>query len=206
MSGESEKAYYDQRWGKEDKANLWAMQRASLILRELSNLGIKQPRVFDMGCGTGWMTEILAQFGDASGLDVAPAAAQRFHPELTFYGVDDDVSEPFDVVLSQEVIEHVEDQPAYLDRAASLLHPGGYLILTTPNAKVSLRHRELLIQPVENHLTSNQLRHHLERHFEVQSLYSFFYGYAPNVPYRLQMRFGRWLNAGLHLMAVARLH
>src|SRR4029077_6634968 len=45
----------------------------------------------------------------------------------------------FDVVVSQEVIAHVPDQPGYLERAARVLKPGGHLILTTPNRFVHER-------------------------------------------------------------------
>jgi hypothetical protein len=38
----------------------------------------------------------------------------------------------------------------------------------------------------------------------VEKIYSFFYGYAGWRPYRLQMRFGKLFNAGLHLAAVCR--
>ena len=39
----------------------------------------------------------------------------------------------FDVVVSQEVIAHVPDQAAYLEKAADVLRRDGYLIITTPN-------------------------------------------------------------------------
>lgn len=196
--------YYDQRWESEEKANLWAMNRASMILTELAALGIKSPRILDLGCGTGWMTAVLAQFGSTEGLDLSPSAARKFHPHLTFHGVEDNPQGCFDIIVSQEVVEHIEDQGAFIERAFSLLRPGGYLILTTPNAKVSLRHPEFLIQPTENHLTSRELRKLLSSKFEVTKLYTFFYGYAALRPYRLQVRFGRLLNAGLHQMAVCR--
>ena len=43
------------------------MHRAARILSELSALGVTNPRVLDLGCGSGWMTEILSQFGSAEG-------------------------------------------------------------------------------------------------------------------------------------------
>lgn len=205
MSNDSfAESYYDERWKTEEKANLWAMNRASVILSEMSSLEIKNPHVLDLGCGTGWMTAILSQFGTAEGLDLAPGPARKFHPDLTFHSVSDTPNGPFDIIVSQEVIEHADDQEAYLNIAYEALRPGGYLILTTPNSKVSLRHPEFLIQPTEKHLTSRELRALLSRKFKVEKLYSFFYGYAGWRPYRIQMRFGKLLNSGLHLVAVCK--
>lgn len=200
----SAQTYYEERWREEQKANPWAMHRASFILFELSAINVRNPRILDLGCGTGWTTEILSQFGTAEGVDLAPGPARRFHPDLTFHPVSSVPQGPFDVVVSQEVIEHVDDQASYVETAFGSLRSGGHLILTTPNAAVSLRHPEFLIQPTEKHLTRKELRTLLSRRFEVEKIYSFFYGYARWRPYRMQMRFGRALNAGLHLMAVCK--
>jgi len=196
--------YYEKRWVNEPVINLWAMARAGEILREVAKAGVKTPRCLDMGCGTGWLTAILSQFGEACGVDLAPQAARSFHPELTFFSVGDDIPGQFDIIVSQEVLEHVEDQPAYVAAMARLLKPGGTVVLTTPNAKVSLRDKQFLNQPIEKHLTRKELRKMLELHFEVTQLRSFFFGYAPFVPYRLQMRFGQHLDSGLHFIAVGR--
>ena len=39
----------------------------------------------------------------------------------------------FDLVVSQEVIDHVEDSPRFVDRVADVLKPGGYLVLSCTN-------------------------------------------------------------------------
>jgi SAM-dependent methyltransferase len=41
---------------------------------------------------------------------------------------------PFDVVVLGDIIEHLDNPGRALDAAAALLHPGGRLIVTTPNA------------------------------------------------------------------------
>ncbi len=196
-------AYYAQRWAESGKENAWAMRRASVILDELARLGLVEPKILDFGCGDGWLTAVLSQFGWAEGADLAPGPARKRHPGLRFHDASDPPPGPFDVIVSQEVLEHAEDQAAYLDLAYSRLQPGGHLILTTPNAAVSLRHPELLIQPIEHHLTHGQLRAALRSaRFDVLKIYSIIFGYARWRPWRLQMRYGRQLNAGLHLIAV----
>lgn len=195
--------YYARRWAGDGKLNAWAMRRAAVILAELAELDLVEPRMLDLGCGSGWLTAMLSEFGDAEGVDLAPEPARRRYPHLRFHAVSESPAGPFDVVVSQEVIEHADDQRAYLSQAHALLRPGGFLILTTPNAAVSLGHPELLIQPLEQHLTRKQLRSALlDAGFEPRKLYSFFFGFSRKRPYRLRKRFGRQLNGGLHLLAV----
>lgn len=42
--------------------------------------------------------------------------------------------EPGEVVVAGEVIEHLDDSGGFLDGLHSLVHPGGTLVVTTPNA------------------------------------------------------------------------
>ena len=39
----------------------------------------------------------------------------------------------FDVVVSMQVIAHVEDQAAFIEKSVELLRPGGYIMLSTNN-------------------------------------------------------------------------
>jgi 2-polyprenyl-3-methyl-5-hydroxy-6-metoxy-1,4-benzoquinol methylase len=43
--------------------------------------------------------------------------------------------EPFDAVLITEIIEHVAHPDIFLQNIASLVKPGGYIIMTTPNGE-----------------------------------------------------------------------
>jgi SAM-dependent methyltransferase len=51
-------------------------------------------------------------------------------------GIDSDClwSKPYDLILAMDVIEHLQDPFQLLNRAGSLLRPGGLLFLQTPNA------------------------------------------------------------------------
>jgi 2-polyprenyl-6-hydroxyphenyl methylase/3-demethylubiquinone-9 3-methyltransferase len=100
-------------------------------------------RAADVGCGAGLLCEPLARLGAAVvGIDAAPEniAAARLHAEGQGLAIDYrtgsiDVlgAEPFDLITSLEVIEHVEDPAAFVRGLAAALKPGGLLILSTPN-------------------------------------------------------------------------
>jgi 2-polyprenyl-3-methyl-5-hydroxy-6-metoxy-1,4-benzoquinol methylase len=115
---------------------------APRVLELLAGLHIN--RVLDLGAGNGSLCGELAANGydtvgvefDAEGVTLA----RRAHPRVPFhrFGVQDDPAElmqreePFDAVVSTEVIEHLF-APHLLPRyAAAALRPGGYLVISTP--------------------------------------------------------------------------
>lgn len=137
-----QKRYWDDRWEnvKGEYPHAWARRRGAAVLAMLRPLPLQQPRSLDLGCGTGWFTEELAQLGEATGIELSESAvalARARYPHATFIAGSalDSPLPPahFDLVVSLEVIAHVEDQGKYLDQAAHTLKPGGYLIVTTVN-------------------------------------------------------------------------
>jgi 2-polyprenyl-3-methyl-5-hydroxy-6-metoxy-1,4-benzoquinol methylase len=137
-----QKQYWDERWNrvKGEYPHAWARRRGAAVLAILNSLSLQRPRILDMGCGTGWLTEELAGIGEATGVELSEAAvslARSRYARATF--VAGNVLElplpvaHFDVVVSLEVIAHVEDQGRYLERAAQVLKPDGHLIITTVN-------------------------------------------------------------------------
>lgn len=132
--------YWDHRWQGTEAPNAWSRRRGDAILAWLRSLPLDRPKILDLGCGTGWFTAQLAQYGEATGVDLseaAIAAARERYPQVGFLAGDlFQLSLPpasFEVVVSQEVIAHVADQPGYIEGAARLLKPGGYLLVTTAN-------------------------------------------------------------------------
>ncbi len=98
-------------------------------------------RVLDVGCSSGYLAERLqARGATVVGLDIderAAAEARRFCESVHVGDVEtmDLPFEPasFDVVLCGDVIEHLRDPQAFLERVRPLLKADGRLILSTPN-------------------------------------------------------------------------
>jgi len=101
--------------------------------------------ILDIGCGAGLLSEPLSRLGaHVTGLDPAPTSIgiARAHAEATGAtptyreGTVEELSREgarFDVVMAMEVVEHVNDVPAFVALAASLLKPGGLMTLSTLN-------------------------------------------------------------------------
>lgn len=101
--------------------------------------------VVDIGSGGGLISEPLALQGakvtgiDASSMsvEVAKRHALMTRAEVTYRHMlaEELVAEKtqFDVVINAEVVEHVPDQKALIKQCASLVKPGGMLVLATLN-------------------------------------------------------------------------
>jgi 2-polyprenyl-3-methyl-5-hydroxy-6-metoxy-1,4-benzoquinol methylase len=166
-----------QHWKERKVLNDWTDRRATEILRLIQGLAIQRPRVLDLGCGFGWFTERLADIGEAHGIDLseeAIQAARARRQDITYMAGNlyeaNIPNEYFDIVVSQEVIAHVEDQQRYVNRAAEALKPGGYLIISTSNKFVKDRLGDVSWnqQPprhIANEMSRSQLRKMLSPHF-----------------------------------------
>lgn len=103
-------------------------------------------RILDVGCGGGLVAEPLARLGgQVTGVDAGDAniKAGLVHAEASGAAVDYRVGtvegliaggeKPFDIVLTLEVVEHVADPARFLADCASLVKPGGLMIVATLN-------------------------------------------------------------------------
>lgn len=105
-------------------------------------------RIADIGCGAGLLCEPLAARGaQVVGIDAAAKniAAARLHAQAGGLHIDYRTGEPatalhadesFDVLLLLEVVEHVDDVPAFVRSAVAHLAPGGLLLASTINRTV----------------------------------------------------------------------
>jgi 2-polyprenyl-3-methyl-5-hydroxy-6-metoxy-1,4-benzoquinol methylase len=102
-------------------------------------------RVVEIGCGPGSITKILATQGHCkvTGLELDPDAIEKVKPfcEAIFQAdlnandwprlLDD--FERFDVLVAADVLEHLYDPWAALQRMVPLIKPDGYLVISLPH-------------------------------------------------------------------------
>jgi len=93
-------------------------------------------RILDVGCGTGYLTNLIAQAGArVIGIDKSASMidrAQAVYPDLdlrVMSATNFHFDAPFDAVFSNAVLHWVLEKEAAVDRMAQALRPGGRLVL-----------------------------------------------------------------------------
>lgn len=114
-----------------------------LLHEAVFSMPTNMPEILDLGCGQGHITEKMRQalgFGAFTGIDCSISAIEYAHsqfPEIDF-SVGDAYKNPyassfFDVVVCNNLWEHVPDPLVLLSQIRRLLKPNGYLIVSTPS-------------------------------------------------------------------------
>lgn len=127
-------------------------------------------KILDLGCGRGWLTRVLSQYGSTIGVDPVSSGierAKKLFPEIDFRVGDANTilesEKPcsFDLIVSSEVIEHVPNMKKrhFLESIQRLLSVNGFVILTTPRAEVWLDWKKLgkADQPIEEWISERAL-------------------------------------------------
>ena len=111
---------------------------SSFLARICGDAQSRRPRILDVGCGTGANLELLAEFGEAEGVDVSHEALS-FCRARGFDNVRHGAAEQlpyadgaFDVVTALDVIEHLDDDLGSLREMRRVLKPGGRVLLFVP--------------------------------------------------------------------------
>lgn len=95
--------------------------------------------LLDVGCGTGWTTNIWQRAGArVTGLEPSRARGELARQRYGFrvipcYVESLESSERFDVITMRHVVEHIEDPHAVLEQVRSHLNSAGVLVIIVPN-------------------------------------------------------------------------
>ena len=112
------------------------------------DLPLKNLKILDVGCGGGLISEPMCRLGaevtgiDASLKNINVAKTHAYKNELKIEYLNKspeqmNQKEKFDVVLSLEVVEHVEDLDLYLKACSNLLKKDGMMFTATINRTLS---------------------------------------------------------------------
>jgi SAM-dependent methyltransferase len=130
---------YELRTHEIEDVHWWYRGRRRVIEEELRALRLPDSiEILDAGCGSGRNMVDLARFGTVTGLELADASVARARSR----GVGDVVqanleampfeADRFDLAVSFDVIEHLDNDREALRELRRVVRPGGLLLVTVP--------------------------------------------------------------------------
>ena len=131
---------YD-RMAAHDSTHWWYRARRDILSDYLERYGNvpKGARILEIGCGTGHNLPMLGQFGDVDAIEIDPAARSIASERLGKPVGDAPLPDlpgvakgSYDLVAVLDVVENIEDDVAALKGMASLLKPGGKILIAVP--------------------------------------------------------------------------
>ena len=97
-------------------------------------------RILDVGCGTGFLLELLSAngFRNCTGIDQSAAIVEYGRKcrgvRLEVGSIYEFKGGPFDLITACHILEHLSDVSTFVRRIDELLSPSGLLYLEVPNA------------------------------------------------------------------------
>jgi SAM-dependent methyltransferase len=123
-----------------EESHWFFVARRRILSRLLDEIldGARNPRILDVGCGTGATMGFLERYGEVTGVDISPQAVKYAREQgrarlcladgahLPF------VEGSFDLVTALDLLEHLEQEPVGLGEMWRVLKKGGRLLAVVP--------------------------------------------------------------------------
>jgi 2-polyprenyl-3-methyl-5-hydroxy-6-metoxy-1,4-benzoquinol methylase len=120
-----------------DFPGYWSQRRPEMAEFIPANRG----RILEVGCAEGEFLSSLEGVNEAWGIEPSPAAliaGERLYRvfQLTFEEAESKLPLAyFDVIVCNDVIEHMPDHDSFLDRVGKHIAPGGVIVGSVPNVR-----------------------------------------------------------------------
>lgn len=172
---QSEEEFYEdlfiknESWNK-PTPNLDELKRWEVIEFFIKKINLqKESNILDLGCGRGWLSNLLSSYGKVLGIEPVAKVVQyakQLFPDVNFVSgkassLINKYSEKFDLIVSSEVIEHIPEieKEVFANEIKLLLKIDGHLIISTPRMEAQaewLKHSNPN-QPIEEWISEKKL-------------------------------------------------
>jgi SAM-dependent methyltransferase len=130
---------YERQTHRAEDRHWWYRGRRTVLDGVIAGLGLPEPaRVLDAGCGSGRNMVELARHGSVTGVELSDTSVALARERDVGEVVAGSVLEmpfaenSFDLAVSLDVIEHLDDDLAALREFRRTVAPGGALLVTVP--------------------------------------------------------------------------
>jgi len=112
----------------------------------------QRARVLEIGCGEGQFTGALTCVQEGWGIEPSPAAQVANRCLTRVLQATFDEAEPqlppayFDLVICNDVIEHMPDHASFFSKIGKYIAPGGMIIGSIPNVRFYINMFEYLLE------------------------------------------------------------
>lgn len=139
------KGSYQHSYSKDEKEYFFLkIEQIYQLLEEIKSDLNKKMKLLDIGCGEGWALCFFSKIGwKVKGLDYSNHGCKKFNPECLNHIDTGDVAknidklvclgDVFDVIWLGNVLEHILNPLALLNKCSSLLSKTGIIIIKVPN-------------------------------------------------------------------------
>jgi SAM-dependent methyltransferase len=130
---------YELQTHRAEDRHWWYQGRRNVLERAIERLGLPpRARILDAGCGSGRNMVELAPHGEVTGVELSHTSVERArarHVGEVLEGSMMDMpfdDQHFDLAVTLDVIEHLEDDVGALRELRRVTKPGGALLVTVP--------------------------------------------------------------------------
>jgi SAM-dependent methyltransferase len=130
---------YEHQTHQAEDRHWWYRGRRTVLDGVIAGLGLPaDPRILDAGCGSGRFMVELAKLGSVTGVELSDTSVSLARERQLGDVVAGSVLEmpfpedSFDLAVSLDVIEHLDDDLAALRELRRAVAPGGALLVTVP--------------------------------------------------------------------------
>jgi len=130
---------YEHQTHQAEDRHWWYRGRRTVLDGVIAGLGLPaDPRILDAGCGSGRFMVELAKLGNVTGVELSDTSVSLARGRQLGEVVAGSVLEmpfsenSFDLAVSLDVIEHLDDDLAALRELRRTVTPGGALLVTVP--------------------------------------------------------------------------
>jgi SAM-dependent methyltransferase len=130
---------YELQTHRAEDRHWWYQGRRRVLEQAIARLGLPtQARILDAGCGSGRNMVDLAHHGIVTGVELSSTSVQLARERNSGEVLEGSVMDmplddhSFDLTVSLDVIEHLEDYVGALQELRRVTKPGGALLVTVP--------------------------------------------------------------------------